>query len=403
MANNTIENENIPPTAPRNEEPMDNTVVTFKTPFGSKSSWTPTQKQSNERPIPYNDPYINVVGDIITFPLFGVKAVGTGIRMAHGLYEGTKQLVKNTTKKVAEQGVRETAKQATQQAAKSAVKAVPALVGGTLGGAGVDMGTKALTGNTWGENASAILSHRYGINVPTLVGDITNPGYALGGWSSNRGINWARTTRLNKQNSSTIKRPISPEEKAGLPKHDRKTKSPYQQIGTAVEPKSKKEHITVDSPIFGDYIDHGGQQSVFNSANNPEQVLKIYTDRKFTSIPEIREFHKQWMKRNRLPIQERIKFKGYLQGKDRIYPVYSQQRINPIGDIPITKWQHKYLPIINDRMRSLGYFGDGTYYGKYTISDVNTWNVGYDKDGILKFFDVEVYKLGGRVIRRYFN
>lgn len=74
--------------------------------------------------------------------------------------------------------------------------------------------------------------------------------------------------------------------------------------------------------MFGDYIDSGGQQSVFNAANNPDKVLKVYTDRKFTSIPEIREFHKQWMKRNRLPIQERIKFQGYLQGNGRIYPVY---------------------------------------------------------------------------------
>lgn len=92
--------------------------------------------------------------------------------MAHGLYEGIKQLVKNT-----EQGVKETVKQATKQTAKFAVKAVPALAGGALDGAGVDMGSKALTGNTWGENASAILSHRYGINVPTLVVDMTDDAF----------------------------------------------------------------------------------------------------------------------------------------------------------------------------------------------------------------------------------
>ena len=117
-------------------------------------------------------------------------------------------------------------------------------------------------------------------------------------------------------------RKLSDAEKLGIPKGERKSPSPYQQIGTTVEPKSRKEHITVDSPMFGDYIDSGGQQSVFNAANNSDKILKVYTDRKFTSIPEIREFHKQWMKRNRLPIQERIKFQGYLQGNGRIYPVY---------------------------------------------------------------------------------
>lgn len=71
--------------------------------------------------------------------------------------------------------------------------------------------------------------------------------------------------------------------------------SPYREIGKAIEPKSKSrlKHITVESPIFGDYIDNGSQQVVFNSATDPNKVLKVFVDRKFTSIPEIKEFHKQ--------------------------------------------------------------------------------------------------------------
>lgn len=196
-------------------------------------------------------------------------------------------------------------------------------------------------------------------------------------------------------------RKLSDAEKLGIPKGERKSPSPYQQIGTAVEPKSRKEHITVDSPMFGDYIDSGGQQSVFNSANNSDKVLKVYTDRKFTSIPEIREFHKQWMKRNRLPIQERIKFQGYLQGNGRIYPVYEQNKVNPLGDMPMTTWEKDYIPQINEQMLKIGYKGNGTYTnGWLNVGDVNPWNIGYNKNGELRFFDADVFKLGGRIIFR---
>ena len=196
-------------------------------------------------------------------------------------------------------------------------------------------------------------------------------------------------------------RKLSDAEKLGIPKGERKSPSPYQQIGTAVEPKSRKEHITVDSPIFGDYIDSGGQQSVFNAANNSDKILKVYTDRKFTSIPEIREFHKQWMKRNRLPIQERIKFQGYLQGNGRIYPVYEQNKVNPLGDMPMITWEKDYIPQINEQMLKIGYKGNGTYTnGQLNVGDVNPWNIGYNKNGELRFFDADVFKLGGRIIFR---
>ena len=195
-------------------------------------------------------------------------------------------------------------------------------------------------------------------------------------------------------------RKLSDAEKLGIPKGKRKSPSPYQQIGTAVEPKSRKEHITVDSPMFGDYIDSGGQQSVFNAASNSDKVLKVYTDRKFTSIPEIREFHKQWMKRNKLPIQERIKFQGYLQGNGRIYPVYEQKKINVIGNVLPREWAKIPLPQINKEMHKLGYKGNGTYTnGKFTVGDISPFNVGYD-NGNIRFIDADVYKKGGKLLFR---
>ena len=176
--------------------------------------------------------------------------------------------------------------------------------------------------------------------------------------------------------------------------------SPYIEIGKAIEPKSKSrlEHINVDSPMFGDYIDKGSQQAVFNNAANPNQVLKVLIDRKFTSVPEIKEFHKQWMKRNRLPLQERITFEGYLQGDGRIYPVYSQNRISTLGNILPKEWEKVHLPKLNKEMNKLGYKNNEGVYtnGKLTVGDISPDNVGY-VNGNIRFVDADVYKKGGKL------
>ena len=176
--------------------------------------------------------------------------------------------------------------------------------------------------------------------------------------------------------------------------------SPYREIGRATEPKSKSrlEHISVDSPMFGDYIDNGSQQVVFNNAANPNRVLKVLTDRQFTSVPEIKEFHKQWMKRNRLPLQERITFEGYLQGDGRIYPVYSQNRISTLGNILPKEWEKVHLPKLNKEMNKLGYKNNEGIYtnGKLTVGDVSPRNVGY-VNGNIRFVDADVYKKGGKL------
>ena len=177
--------------------------------------------------------------------------------------------------------------------------------------------------------------------------------------------------------------------------------SPYREIGKAIEPKSKSrlKHITVESPIFGDYIDNGSQQVVFNSATDPNKVLKVFVDRKFTSIPEIKEFHKQWMKRNKLPLQERIDFEGYLQGDGRIYPVYSQNRVSILGNILPSEWVKVHLPKLNKEMRKFGYSNNGGVFtnGKLTVGDISSNNVGYI-DGNIRFVDADVYKKGGKLL-----
>lgn len=174
--------------------------------------------------------------------------------------------------------------------------------------------------------------------------------------------------------------------------------SPHKPIGT-VTPRAE-QRISVESPLIGNYMDKGSQQVVFNSANNPDKVMKVYTERQFTSIPEIKQFHEEFFKRNRLPIQERIEYQGYLQGDGRLYPVYSQNRVNPIGDMPAIVWEKEILPKIDTQMKTIGFNGHGVYNnGKLTVGDINPWNIGYDKNNKLRLFDADVYKLGGRIVR----
>mgnify|MGYP007062646602 FL=1 len=127
-------------------------------------------------------------------------------------------------------------------------------------------------------------------------------------------------------------------------------------------------------------------------------MLKVYTERKFTSAPEIKEFHKQWMKRNRLPLQERINFEGYLQGDNRIYPVYSQNKVNVLGNILPKEWTTIHLPKLNAEMHKLGYKGTGTYTnGKLTVGDISPFNVGYI-NGNLRLIDADIYRKGGKLL-----
>ena len=187
-------------------------------------------------------------------------------------------------------------------------------------------------------------------------------------------------------------------ERMGAPKGERNSPSPYNKIGTAKADYRDFRKITVDSSIFGDYINNGSQQAVFHNTNDPNKVLKVLVDRKFTSIPEIKEFHKQWMKRNQVPMQEKIKFEGYLQGNDRIYPVYSQNKVDVLEDITPYEWTKVHLPKINKEMHKLGYTGEGTFTnGKITVGEINPRNVGY-KDGNIRFIDADVYRKGGKLL-----
>lgn len=170
--------------APRNEEPMDNTTVVYNTPLGQKSTWTPTEYQEQIKPDPtvaMNDPSQYLL-DVMTLPLLGpFTAAKYAYLGGRALYTAGRSFLSNTAKVAAKEGVKQAVKQAGKQALKYGVKSAPTVVGGALAGVGTDKLSQMLTGQTWGQNASDFLSARYNVNVPTWVGDFTNPGYIIGG------------------------------------------------------------------------------------------------------------------------------------------------------------------------------------------------------------------------------
>lgn len=120
------------------------------------------------------DPSENVLNDL-TFGAF------TSVPKA--IYVGGKALVNggiNLFKSLSEKGAKETAKKVATKATEAVIREIPR-VGVSVGtGTIVDATSNWLTGKTWGENISNKLSRRYGFQVPTIVGDFTNPGYYAG-------------------------------------------------------------------------------------------------------------------------------------------------------------------------------------------------------------------------------
>lgn len=189
---------------------------------------------------------------------------------------------------------------------------------------------------------------------------------------------------------------ISSQERLGIPKGERNQKLVYKHLGNGKFPRSREKTFIVENPRFGDLIGEGSEQTVFVDNLNPDRVLKVYSDRGFKSIEDIKKFHPNWFKRNKVPFQEKLKFEGYVQDRDNLFPVYSQNRVNPIGDVPYSKWEKDIMPIIKKKLKEKG-FDESFYNGKIHLNDISSFNVGYDSKGNLKFFDVDAYKKGGTI------
>lgn len=133
------------------------------------------QKQANLNKA--SDPSENFLNDLMVFGPKTLTTVGKGLwYLGKGAYDLSKSLLQS----IAEQGIKETGKRFAYQTGKELLKATPRFAGSIGGGFAVDKTSEALTGKTWGENASDFLSDRWGFKVSKSFGDMTNFGYYAG-------------------------------------------------------------------------------------------------------------------------------------------------------------------------------------------------------------------------------
>lgn len=133
------------------------------------------QKQANLNKT--SDPSENLLNDLMVIGPKASTALGKGLWL---LGKGSYDLSRSLLQSIAEQGIKETGKRFAYQTGKELLKATPRFAGSIGGGFAVDKTSEALTGKTWGENASDFLSDRWGFKVPKSFGDMTNFGYYTG-------------------------------------------------------------------------------------------------------------------------------------------------------------------------------------------------------------------------------
>ena len=151
--------------------------------------------------------------------------------------------------------------------------------------------------------------------------------------------------------------------------------------------------------MFGKRIGEGSEMDVFENSHNPNKVLKIQSDG-YESLDILKKMVKDYQKRNLIPYQEESKFIGYMEGvdattrtKQRFYPVFSQNKLKLEANTTPMYWNKVLVPKIDRMMQKAGYKGSAkTSYsnGKYTISDMSPYNIGYNKNGDLRFLDFYV-------------
>lgn len=154
----------------------------------------------------------------------------------------------------------------------------------------------------------------------------------------------------------------------------------------------QKKSINPESNQFGKFIDEGSEALVFEDPNNSNMVLKVNTDWRGT----LQEFFDRYViKRNRVPYQKPIILRGVTEEG---FPVFNQERVTPMTD----EQYFQNLSKIREMLYNKGFVGDFENWGYVSdgsieIGDFNPRNVGFDSKGNIVFFDIDVYKKGGKL------
>lgn len=180
------------------------------------------------------------------------------------------------------------------------------------------------------------------------------------------------------------------------------TGSPYENLmgeGYTIDRGVQTESdLGVRGPRFGEYLGGGGKQTVFQDAQFPDKVLKVYNDTYIKDINGLKDFNRTYPKdRNTIPFQESIKLVGYVKhpykNHNFLYPVYQQKKLSILKDD--VYFRNHVLPRIQKSLNDIGFKGDGVKdnftNGKITLVDVKAANTGIDSQGKIRFIDVDSY------------
>ena len=108
------------------------------------------------------------------------KPVKVGKAAVKSTVEVMPQLIKAVPRLFTKEGAKEAVKKTVIRPTKFVAKETPKAAAGYVGGQGVDVASKAITGKSWAENASNKMSSMMGFHIEPIFGEITNPGYAIG-------------------------------------------------------------------------------------------------------------------------------------------------------------------------------------------------------------------------------
>ena len=154
--------------------------------------------------------------------------------------------------------------------------------------------------------------------------------------------------------------------------------------------------LGVEGEQFGKYIGSGGEQTVFEDLAHDNKVLKVYHKTQVNDMMGLEFLVNNYLQRNSIPLQEPASFSGYIKSNSNLYPVFSQDKLKPLGEMSNAEYMRTYLPLVQEALNKLGYGGDGVNSeftnGFNTLIDIKPDNMGITQSNELRFFDVNKVK-----------
>lgn len=185
--------------------------------------------------------------------------------------------------------------------------------------------------------------------------------------------------------------------------YDNYTGSPYQNYlgkGQNLDWELFDRYVKgLKSNRFGKWIGSGTEQIVYEDASNPDQVLKIHTEIQSVSPEKLREnslLNIRLSSRNKVPYQQQNKLFGFIKIGDKYYPVTKQQKLQNLSNKQNIYFSRDIKPRIEQMLSAKGFYptksGYGFTDGNILLTDFKPQNIGFDKNGNIRFFDIQSFR-----------